>query len=445
MEALSRLESFIKQHALFHEGESVLLAVSGGRDSVLMAYLFKAAGYSFGIAHCNFNLRADESELDERFTEGLAEGLAVPFYTCCFETSEYASENHISIQMAARDLRYNWLEKIRNEFNYQYTAVAHHQNDVIETMLLNLTRGTGISGLHGILPKKGKLIRPLLFLNRDEIDELVQKNDYKYREDSSNLSVKYTRNKLRLEVIPVLKELNPALEQTFEANRRRFAELEILLDLQVQEIKERLFKKLTKDEFEISIAELKKLNPLNTLLYGLFNPYGFTESVLNDLSHSWDGNPGKIFHSLRHQLLIDRRCIILSPIKEPSYEETLLDSLSAIYTWNEQKYGSKTVPIGQFALRMDENIAQLDFDLLSFPLKLRSWKNGDYFLPLGLNQKKKLSDLFVDRKISLNHKKDIGILENNNGDILWVAGLRIDERYKISPNTKKVFILEQII
>jgi tRNA(Ile)-lysidine synthase len=445
MEALSRLQSFIKQHALFLEEEHVLLAVSGGRDSVAMAHLFKAAGYHFGIAHCNFNLRGEESELDERFTEGLAQELAVPFYTCRFDTNKYAGENHISIQMAARDLRYNWLEKIRKEFNYQYIAVAHHQNDVIETMLLNLTRGTGISGLHGILPKKGKLIRPLLYLTQVEIDELVQKNTYQYREDSSNLSVKYSRNKLRLEVIPVLKELNPALEQTFEANRKRFAELEILLNLQVQVIKKRLFKKLAEDEFEIKISELKKLNPLNTLLYGLFNPYGFTETVLHDLSHSWDGNPGKVFYSAGHQLLVDRGCIILSLIKESGYEEILIKSGTAIYNWNKQKYGSKTVPISRFELNTNENIAQLDLDLLSFPLKLRSWKNGDCFQPLGLKQKKKLSDFFIDRKISLNHKKDIGILENNNGDILWVAGLRIDERYKISPNTKKVFILEQFI
>jgi tRNA(Ile)-lysidine synthase len=445
MEALSRLQLFIKQHALFLEGESVLLAVSGGRDSVLMAHLFKAAGYRFGIAHCNFNLRAEESELDKHFTEGLAEELEAPYYTSSFDTKEYALENHISIQMAARDMRYTWLEKIRKEFNYQYIAVAHHQNDVIETMLLNLTRGTGISGLHGILPKKGKIIRPLLFLNRDEIDELVQQNAYTYREDSSNLSAKYSRNKLRLEVIPVLKELNPALEQTFEANRRRFAELEVLLDLQVKEIKERLFKQLTKEEFEISIAELKKLNPLNTLLYGLFHPYGFTETVLNDLSHSWDGNPGKVFRSTGHQLLIDRGNIILSLINESQHEEILLEPDVAIYTWNRQQFCSKTVLISQFELNRNENIAQLDFDLLSFPLKLRSWKNGDFFQPLGLKQKKKLSDLFVDQKIRLNHKKDIGILENNNGDILWVAGLRIDERYKISPNTKKVFILEQFI
>lgn len=445
MEALSRLQSFIKQHALFLQEERVLLAVSAGRDSVLMARLFKAAGFHFGIAHCNFNLREAESELDERFTEGLALELEVPFYTHRFDTIEYASANQISVQMAARDLRYEWLEKIRKVFGFQFIAVAHHQNDVIETMLLNLTRGTGISGLHGILPKKGKLIRPLLFLTRDEIDELVLSSGYRYREDRSNLSVKYSRNKLRLEVIPVLKELNPALEQTFEANRKRFAELEILLDLRIQEIKERLFIKLTDDEFEISIAELKQLNPLNTLLYGLFHPYGFTETVLNDLAHVWDGKPGKVFHSAGYQLLIDRGRVILSRKNHQQPEDIIIESGALTSIWNKQKFSSKIIPISQFKLSKNENLAQLDYDLLGFPLKLRSWKSGDYFQPLGLKQKKKLSDFFVDRKIRLNHKKDVGILENNNGDILWLAGLRIDERYKISPNTKKVFILEQLI
>jgi tRNA(Ile)-lysidine synthase len=445
MEALNRLQSFIKQHALFLKEESVLLAVSGGRDSVLMAHLFKAAGYRFGIAHCNFNLRAEESELDERFTEELADELGVPFYTHRFDTMDYASANHISVQMAARELRYEWLEQIRSEFDFQYIAVAHHQNDVIETMLLNLTRGTGISGLHGILPKKGKLIRPLLFLSRDEIDELVQKEAYAYREDSSNLSVKYSRNKLRLEVIPVLKELNPALEQTFEANRKRFAELEILFDLRVHEIRERLFINLSDDEFEISIDELKKLIPLNTLLYGLFHPYGFTETVLNDLAHAWDGKPGKVFHSAGYQLLVNRGCLILSRIKYDKAEDVLMEATSSICIWNKQRFECKIVSISQFELNRSEKIAQLDYDLLSFPLKLRTWKNGDHFQPLGLKQKKKLSDFFVDRKISLNHKKDIGVLENSNGDILWLAGLRVDERYKVSPNTKKVFILEQLI
>ena len=444
MVALNRLHSFIKQHALFLPEERVLLAVSGGRDSVLMVRLFKAAGYNFGIAHCNFNLRGSESGLDERFVEDLAAELEVPFYITRFDTLDFAAENHISVQMAARDLRYDWLERIRNGFGFQYIGLAHHQNDVIETMLLNLTRGTGIAGLHGILPKKDKLIRPLLFLTRDEIDEIIINSGFAFREDSSNLSIKYSRNKLRLEVIPVLKELNPALEQTFEANRKRFAELEILLELRVQEIKEQIFKKLNENEFEIRLEDLKKLNPLDTLLYGLFNPFGFSENVLSDLSHAWDGKPGKIFLSATHQLLLDRERIILSRIDPELPDDIKIESNSELTIWNGRKFVSKTISIGQFNLRKDENIAQLDYDLLEFPLKMRCWKSGDHFQPLGLKQKKKLSDFFVDRKMMLNHKKDIGILENYIGEILWVAGLRIDERYKITPNTKKVFIFEQI-
>ncbi|MBM3403011.1 MAG: tRNA lysidine(34) synthetase TilS, partial [Bacteroidetes bacterium] len=348
MEAIIRLQLFIKQHALFLMKDHILLAVSSGRDSILMAHLFKAAGYHFGIAHCNFNLRGSESELDEQFTMKLAKELEVPYYTCCFDTMAYATKNHISVQMAARDLRYNWLEKIRKEFNFQYIAVAHHQNDVIETMLLNLTRGTGISGLHGILPKKGKIIRPILFLSRDEIDQLVEQEGYTFREDSSNLSTKYLRNKIRLEIIPILKEINPALEQTFEANRKRFAELEILLDLQVHELKESLFIKMAEDEFVISIQELKKLNPLNTLLYGLFHPYGFTETVLNDLVKGWDGNSGKVFCSSSHQLLMDRGRLILSRLNSDVPEDVFIDPISSVYIWNNQKFRCKTLKMNRF-------------------------------------------------------------------------------------------------
>ena len=444
MEIQNRLHTFIKENTLFIPKERVLMAVSAGRDSILMAHLFKNAGFNFGIAHCNFNLRGPESDQDEEFVQILAQELEVPFYSVGFETKKYADANRISIQMAARELRYSWLEKIRTDYNFQYIALAHHQNDVIETMLLNLTRGTGISGLHGILPKKGNLIRPLLFLNRTEIDQIVQDGAYPFREDSSNFSVKYSRNKLRLEVIPILKELNPALEQTFEANRKRFAELEILMDLRVQEIRDKIFKKLNEEEYEISIADLEQLKPLNLLLYGLFHPFGFTEPVLTDLSHAWNGKPGKVFKSASHQLLLDRQRIVLSKISPELNEDVLLESGERSIVWNKQKFECTIIPIVQFVLKKDKNIAQLDFDLLQFPLKMRSWNKGDYFQPLGLKRKKKLSDFFVDQKILLNHKKDIGILENKNGDIIWVSGLRIDERYKITTNTKKVFIFEQL-
>ena len=445
MLALNRLSSFIKQHALFLPEDRVLLAVSGGRDSVLMAHMFKAGGFNFGIAHCNFNLRAEESEGDEFFTSELAAELEVPFFATNFDTREYASLHHISIQMAARDLRYQWLEEIRNDFGFQYIGLAHHQNDGIETILLNLTRGTGISGMHGILPKKNKLIRPLLFLSRDEIDEIFNHTAFTYRDDSSNQSVKYARNKIRLEVIPALKELNPNLEQTFEANRIRFAELEILLDQRIAELHEALFRKINEDEDEIGLPDLQKLKPLDTLLYGLFQPFGFTEAVLHDLAGAWDGRPGKLFSSSTHQILIDRNRIILSKIKTQLPPEINIEVSDKQISWNEQKFGIRIIPAKEFKLRNDGEVAQLDMDLLQFPLTLRIWKNGDHFHPIGMKGKKKLSDFFIEHKIPLNRKKNIGILENKNGDILWIAGLRIDDRYKITMNTKKVFIFEQFI
>lgn len=445
MLALNRLLDFIKEHALFLPEERVLLAVSGGRDSVLMAHLFKAAGFNFGIAHCNFNMRAEESADDETFTSALAAELDVPFFATNFDTREYASLHHISIQMAARDLRYQWLEEIRNDFGFQYIGLAHHQNDVMETMLLNLTRGTGISGMHGILPKNNKLIRPLLFLTREEITDIFNQTALSYREDSSNLSTKYARNKIRLEVIPVLKKLNPGLEQTFEANRKRFAELEIIYEQRIAQLHSELFRMINEDEYEIGLPNLQQLNPLDTLLYGLFHPFGFTEAVLHNLSESWGGRPGKVFNSSTHQIILDRKQIILSKIKQQQPAEMNIEVSSSQISWNGQKFGVRIIPVNEFLLRKDAEVAQLDMDLLEFPLTLRVWKKGDHFYPLGMKGKKKLSDFFIEHKIPLNRKKDIGILQNKNGHVLWIAGFRIDERYKINRNTKKVFIFEQFI
>ncbi|MGB4774174.1 MAG: tRNA lysidine(34) synthetase TilS [Daejeonella sp.] len=440
---LNRLLSFIKQHDLFQPEERTLLAVSAGRDSVLMVHLFKKAGFNFGIAHCNFNLRADEADADEQFTKKLAEKLDVTFYSKRFDTKIYSQKHHISIQMAARELRYDWLEKIRREFDFKYIAFAHHQNDGIETMLLNLTRGTGIAGIHGILPKRNQIIRPLLFLNRDEIDELVKTENLDYRDDSSNQSSKYARNKIRLEVIPKLKELNPKLEETFEANRRRFAELEIILNQRIEELKQSLFKEISTNEIQIELSSLKKLNPLHTLLFGLFNPYGFTESVLHDLVNSWDGQAGKTFESPNYKLILDRDHIILTKRSEDEIEDVQINLEDTSIEWNNQVFKSYVSSLKDFQLQKCSNLVQLDFDLLKFPLKLRTWQKGDIFKPIGLKGNKKLSDFFIDQKIPLHKKHKIGVLENGSGEILWIVGYRMSDRFKISPNTKKVFIFEQ--
>ncbi|MFM6975553.1 MAG: tRNA lysidine(34) synthetase TilS [Sphingobacteriaceae bacterium] len=438
-----KFTAFVTQNELFAPSNSLLLALSGGRDSVLMAHLFKAAGYTFGIAHVNFQLRGAESDQDESFCRALAEQLDVPFFVTRFDTQAYAQAHQLSIQMAARQLRYEWFEQIRQQNGFAYIALAHHQNDSIETVLLNLVRGTGISGLHGILPKREYLIRPLLAFTRQEIDDMVRQMQLSYRDDSSNESVKYARNKIRLEVIPKLKELNPALETTFDSNLKRFAELEELLHRQVAELRPQLFLPTGMNIFEIKLPALKDLKPLNTMLFELFRPFGFTESVLRSLSDHWDGHPGKVFESATHQLLLDRDRLILSPLVAQQTAAELIAAGQVSVQWHGQDFEMQVLDIDNFKIQADPKKAQLDADLLVFPLSLRSWQNGDHFYPLGMKGQKKLSDFFIEHKIPLNQKAAIGVLQNGNGDILWISGLRADERYKVSVNTKKVFILEQ--
>lgn len=442
---LSPFLTFIKQHALFDPGEKVLLAVSGGRDSVLMAHYFKQAGLNFGIAHCNFKLRDVEADAEEQFSSDLADELDVPFFTTFFNTLEYASGRGISIQMAARDLRYQWLEEIRADFNFAYIALAHHQNDAVETVLLNLTRGTGIAGLHGILPRRGKLIRPLLFLDRDEINETMRLQKFKYCDDSSNYTSKYARNKIRLEVIPVLKELNPHLEKTFKTNSLRFAELETVLRERVDQLRKKLFNKTGSHEIEIPISGIKQLNPQNTLLFELMSPFNFTEPVLRNLLKALDGQAGKLFESPTHQIIVDRQKLILGLKSESHTPEMLISQPADEILWNGQSFKSSMLPASAFRNKTDRNIVQLDRQKLIFPLKLRSWRAGDFFYPLGMNGKKKLSDYLIEQKIPRQHKAHVGVLENGNGDILWVSGFRADDRYKITHDSKIIFILEKRI
>jgi tRNA(Ile)-lysidine synthase len=441
---LAPFYSFIKQHALFESGSKILLAVSGGRDSVLMVHYFKQAGFTFGIAHCNFKLRGDEADAEEQFTSELAEELEVPFYTTYFDTAAYASEHGISVQMAARELRYNWMEEIRTDFGYEYIALAHHQSDAVETVLLNLTRGTGISGLHGILPKRGKLIRPLLFLSRPQIDNIIATEAVEYRDDSSNLSSKYARNKLRLQVVPVLKELNPSLEETFKANALRFAELEELLNQRVEELRGKLFIQNFSNEISIPVKNIKELKPLHTLVFGLFSPYNFTEAVLTNLLNSLDKQPGKIFDSATHRILLDRGQLILSRKDTVKPAELLIPEEGGEFYWNDVMYRCYMIPGLDPEHKFSNAIVQLDKNMLKFPLRFRPWEQGDYFYPFGMKGKKKISDYFIDQKIPRQLKNNIGILENGNGDIVWVAGHRSDERYKVGAGCKKIFILEKV-
>ncbi|HMG08637.1 MAG TPA: tRNA lysidine(34) synthetase TilS [Mucilaginibacter sp.] len=431
---------FIEQNTLFTPNSKILAAVSGGMDSVLMTHLLKAAGFNFGIAHCNFQLRDDEALRDQEFCNSLANQLRVSFHTINFDTGNYAADNKVSIQMAARELRYQWFDAVCQQSDYQVIALAHHQNDTIETILLNLTRGTGIAGLHGILPKNGRLVRPMLFLNREEIASIVADINLTYVEDSSNVSTKYARNKLRLEVIPKLKELNPSLEKTFENNLKHFRDLEILLENQVDGLRKTLIKH-GPDGIYLLLDEVKQLNPVRLLLFKLLQEYGFNETSVDDLVSVLDKHSGRVFESDRFILILDRDRLMLQ--KRTSGEPGVV--LIAEKT-QEVHYGNYKLNLlhddSPLIVKDNPMAVSIDSALLIFPLTLRAWQEGDYFYPLGMKGRKKLSDFFIGQKIALHQKNEIPLLVNGNGDVMWVGGYRPDERYKVNNNTKKVTIFE---
>ncbi|HEY8930113.1 MAG TPA: tRNA lysidine(34) synthetase TilS [Mucilaginibacter sp.] len=431
---------FIEQNELFSKGGKILAAVSGGMDSVILIHLLKAAGYDFGIAHCNFQLRGTESDGDEQFCRELAQQLGVPFHVTRFDTLQYASGNKVSTQMAARTLRYQWFEQVRHQHQYDIIALAHHQNDAIETILLNLTRGTGIAGLHGILPKNSLLVRPLLFLGRDEINTLVGELQIPYREDSSNSSAKYARNKIRLEVIPKLKELNPSLERTFERNFQHFRELEQLLTEQVDGLRKKIT--VTDDgQSHLLLADINALTSKRLLLFNLFQEYGFNETSIDDLIAALDKHPGRFFESDSYKIIVDRDKLILAERRQRQLREILIHTGEHLVHFGEYRL-SILHDDSPLIIRDNPMAVSVDADKVIYPLMLRNWRNGDAFYPLGMKGKQKLSDFFIQQKVPLHKKDDIALLINGNGEIMWVAGYRPDERYKITAETKKVIIFE---
>ncbi|WP_442590087.1 tRNA lysidine(34) synthetase TilS [Pedobacter sp. AW31-3R] len=439
---LQSFQDYIHEHSLFDKENRILLTVSGGKDSVVMAHLFKQAGYQFGIAHCNFGLRAEESQRDERFVSSLAASLEAAFYVTHFQTKAYAATEKISTQMAARELRYRWFEELRIAEGYDVIAVAHHQGDVMETLLLNLTRGTGIAGLHGILPKKEKIVRPLLFLSRSGIDQVIREEQLDFVEDSSNGSTHYARNKIRLGVIPLLREINPNLEHTFEQNIARFSDTELVLQQVVSSVRKDICDQRP-DGVYLSLDKVKNLNPQRLLLFEVLKDYNFTPKVVEEVLSSLSKQAGTTFYSASHRLTIDRDALMITGIMDMYQDKPLkmvhpADS-SVIFDGHHIDISYSDVVFYE----KDRARAFVDVEKLIFPLVFRGWQEGDKFMPLGMKSHKKLSDFFIDEKVPLPQKENIPLLVNGNGDIVWVAGLRQDNRYKVTATTKKVVIFEQ--
>lgn len=418
-----------------------MLAVSGGIDSVAMAALFAEAGYDFAIIHCNFKLREAESDADEKFVKELAGKCKVPFYSKSFNTQEIAKGSGDSIQMVARDLRYDYFEETAFKEGYDYIATAHHLDDQTETFFINLLRGCGIAGLHGIKLKNGNIIRPMMFAFRKDIESFVIDNGISYREDRSNSSLNYLRNKVRHQLIPLFTEMNSAFAKEMQGNISVLADTEKVFKDYVKIKGEELISK-DGDTLLIDLDGLKKLEPVNIYLYEFIAPYGFMNNDVNNILAAIKGIPGKRFYSATHQLLIDRKQILIQPLKESidvndEYlirEEDRLISLPI-------KLMIRVEPNIDFTIPQINSHASLDFKKLKFPLKLRHWQKGDGFIPLGMKNRKKLSDFFIDEKFSIFQKESAWVLCSSD-DIIWIVGHRIDERYKIRKDTERVYSIE---
>ncbi|MBI2280014.1 MAG: tRNA lysidine(34) synthetase TilS [Bacteroidetes bacterium] len=437
---IKKFEKYYQKNELFAKTDNILLTVSGGRDSVAMVNLFHQAKLNFGIAHCNFKLRRKEADKDEQFVKNLAEKLNVPFYTVSFNTKEFADANKLSTQMAARELRYFWFEEIRKKNNYQFIATAHHKNDVAETLLINLTKGTGLSGLHGIVNKKDKIIRPLLCFNRNEIDDFVDKNNLPFREDKSNEETKYVRNKIRHKIIPELEKINPSFIEIIFKETQQFAELEQLIETKISEERKKCFF-VNAENIEIDILKLNKLNPIKTYLFYFLNPFGFNADDVSDVMNSLKKQSGKKFMSKTHQIIKDRNKLIISVLKDVEYKEFVVNKLedfSSLPFHLTAKFVSKD---SLKAIKKDKNFAYLNAAKINFPLRIKKWQKGDKFKPFGMKGIKKLSDFFIDEKLSLFEKENVWLLTLNN-KIVWVVGYRIDDDFKLTEKTKQVLQLE---
>ncbi len=426
---------YIKQQQLFSKNERILIAASAGIDSTVLCFLMKDWNYPFGLAHCNFLLRGKSSDEDEQFTKELAKYLDVSYYTTSFDTAQVAKTKKQSIQIAARELRYAWLEEIRQTHGFDYIATAHHLNDSIETTIYNFAKGCGIRGLHGISPKLRKVVRPLLFATKAEIETYAEENEVPFREDASNASDKYARNKIRHHVMPTLKSINPSLEQSAGRTIQNLVETEQLFDFLLKEIK----KKILKEENNITTINSSKLLEYpapSTVLFELVRTYNFPSDQIRQLVAHLD-NSGSRYYSSTHELLVNRGEILIR--KKPVARTTVFEIKATVATINLGDVllnMEHDVPPPKHLGAIPANVAYFDTETLSFPLKVRHWQAGDWFQPLGMKGKRqKLKDFFTHQKLSIFEKEDIWLLESQ-GDICWIIGKRIDERFKITNTTK---------
>lgn len=443
---VDKFRKYITEHALVNPDDKILLTVSGGVDSMVMMDLFVNAGYNVGVAHCNFQLRGAESDEDEVLVQQRAAYYGLPFYNRRFDTKGEMETSGESVQMAARRLRYAWFDALSEEHGYDTVAIAHHADDSIETFFINLMRGTGLKGLTGIHKVNGKIIRPLLFASRREILDYAAAGGIPYREDSSNRSTKYMRNKIRLGIVPILRDINPNFTELMGANISRLTDAQLFIDRCIENI---LNESVT-DMNGLTIIDPAKIDPrmpLNYVIYEIMNSgFGFKGDVVDHLVDALQrGATGKRFYSRDYSAVIDRGRIIVGPVTDgDDCESRLAADSHKIYCGNSVLYVEHTDIDRVESLRQPQDAALLDEDKLQWPLTVRRWRSGDWFVPFGMSGRKLVSDFLIDEKVSLPEKKRQFVLLSGD-DIVWVIGRRIDDRYRVGDTTENILRIKREI
>lgn len=428
----------IAQGVIDH-GKPVLVAISGGADSVALLHVLVRSGYECVAAHCNFHLRGEESDSDEAFVRSFCGTLGVPLHVAQFDTKAYASQKHISIEMAARDLRYDWFFSLLDELKIPVVAVAHHADDAAETFFLNLTRGTGVRGLAGMKSVQGRVVRPLLSVSRHEIELYCKANGLDYVTDCTNNSDDYARNRIRHHVIPEFKKLNPSFLTTMGNNMNHVAQVLAIFEEQVKMFRE-TFVSETDSGLFVDIDGLKKLQNPEPFIYEILLPCGLSPKLIHDVARSVTGtNWGRVFFSSTHRVVVDRHGIIaqdkaaISDAEERIVVDSLPVNLQNPVMANLRFFDKEE----GFAPSRDPKTMHLDADKVSLPLIFRHWKKGDVFRPLGMRGQKKMSDFFTDAKMSQVDKESAWIVESN-GVIVCVLGMRMDDRFKLTPSSSHI-------
>ena len=435
---LDRIRKYIEKHQLLNPDEKIIVGLSGGADSVALLFILKELSYNCIAAHCNFHLRGEESDRDEQFATQLTADWNISLFKKNFDTVSIASERKISIEMAARDLRYEWFEELRKEQNAQAVCVAHHRDDNVETLLINLMRGTGINGLTGMRPKNGFIVRPLLALSQDDVMQIISKHELPYVVDSSNLKDDFIRNRIRLQVLPLLRTINPSIDESIIQTMKNLKKTSMVYQDSIDRAKKHTFN--TKEN-SISIPELMHFVSPEALLYELLKEFHFNSAVVQEVFQTLDAQSGKEFYSPTHRLIKDRDLLFVTPLCEKQTDEFFLDKENALIHFPIKMEVVLQEKDAGFEISKKPEIACLDAGKLTFPLRLRHWKKGDRFIPFGMNQYQKLSDFFNNNKFSLQQKENTWLLTSGN-DIVWIVGWRIDNRYKVTANTQSLLILK---